>query len=119
MTWGNFLFKGRGVIAENILLLKFQKHEIRAILNEEDAVKLVITTSKNCVYTKCSPLLPVATFHWSEIKFLIGIFTGALIMNFIPDWESEIVSKSNLWTYSSESWCYCAKRRALKERLEI
>ena len=57
------LLKARGVIAENILLLKFQKHEIRAILNEEDALILVITTSKNCEYTNCSPLLPVGTFH--------------------------------------------------------
>ena len=57
------LLKARGVIAENILLLKFQKHEIRAILNEEDALILVITASKNCGYTKCSPLLPVGTFH--------------------------------------------------------
>ena len=39
------------------------------------------------------PLLSVGTLQVSEIKFLIRNFTEALVMNFIPDWESEIISQ--------------------------
>ena len=39
---------------------------------------------------------------WNK-KFLIGNFTGVLIMNFVPDWESEIVNQFHLQTSLSEN----------------
>ena len=39
------------------------------------------------------PLLSVGTLQVSEKKFLIRNFTEVLVMNFIPDWESEIISQ--------------------------
>ena len=55
---------------------------------------------KSWIYQLLS-LLSVATLRPSEIKFLIGIFTGVPIINFILDWESEIANQSGLQTNSS------------------
>ena len=51
---------------------------------------------ENRGYTKCYPLLSIGTLHQSRKKFLIRNFTGVLILNFITDWESEIVNQSCL-----------------------
>ena len=47
-------------------------------------------------YTKCYPILSVGTIHRLNNQFLMGNFTGVPIMNFIPDWESDIVNKPGL-----------------------
>ena len=66
----------------------------------------------NREYTNCCLLLSVGTLRRLEINFLIGNFTGGPIINFIPDWESEIVNQSGLKTHLSENLDYCAKMRA-------
>ena len=40
--------------------------------------------------------MSVGALHQSGIKFLIENFTRLTIMNFIPDWESEIANQSGL-----------------------
>ena len=40
--------------------------------------------------------MSVGTLRRSGIKFLIGNFTEVPVMNFILDWESEIVIQSGL-----------------------
>ena len=71
---------------------------------------------ENHGYTKCCILLSVGIFHWSRTKFLIGNFTGVPIMNFIWDWESQIVNQSGLQIDSSENWCHCEKMRAFLKK---
>ena len=71
----------------------------------------------NREYTNCCLLLSVGTFRRLEIKFLIGNFTGGPIINFIPDWESEIVNQSGLKTHLSENLDYCAKMRAFQKKI--
>ena len=38
----------------------------------------------------------------NNLNFLIGNFTGVVIMNFIPGWESEFVNQAGLETNLSE-----------------
>ena len=45
----------------------------------------------------------MAIHDTSLIKFLIGNFNGVPIMNFIQDWESEIVNQFGLQTKPSEN----------------
>ena len=40
-------------------------------------------------------------------------FYWRAIMNFIQDWESEIVNKCSLEASSSENGCYCTKMKTL------
>ena len=115
------LSKVRGVIAENII--KTSKKAIAAALNSQynqsnikrqySQQKLLPWENSGC--TKFCFLLSFRIFHWLWMMFLIRNFTGVLIMNFIPDWESEIVNQSGLQTNLSENWCYYAKMRTLKK----
>ena len=43
------------------------------------------------------------TSHRSEIMLLVGNFTGVMVMNFIPDWESVIVNQSGQQINLSEN----------------
>ena len=54
---------------------------------------LPTTLRKSWIY-QMLPFTFSRTFIRSGKKFLVGNFTGVLIMNFIPDWESEIVQIS-------------------------
>ena len=58
----------------------------------------------------------MAIHDTSLIKFLIGNFNGVPIMNFIQDWESEIVNQFGLQTKPSENWCYYSKMRTFKKK---
>ena len=116
------LSKVRGVIAENII--KTSKKAIAAALNgqyNQSNIKKQYSQQnlqpwENCGCTKFCFLLSFRIFHWLWIMFLIRNFTGVLIVNFIPDWESETVNQSGLQTNLSEDWCYYAKMRTLKKR---
>ena len=58
---------------------------------------------ENRGYAKCCPLLSVGTHDPSGIKFLIGNFTEVLLVNFILDWEIEIVNHPALETDSAKN----------------
>ena len=64
------LSKARGVITENISLLRHLKYAVTAALNEEDTLMLPtilrLLTATNRGYNKCCLLLSVGTLHWSE-----------------------------------------------------
>ena len=64
------LSKARGVITENISLLRHLKYAVTAELNEEDTLMLPtilrLLTATNRGYNKCCLLLSVGTLHWSE-----------------------------------------------------
>ena len=91
----------RGVIRENILSWKYQKQATTAALNGEDALMLLPTALRKSWKYQVLPFLSVGLFHLSRI--LIGNFAGVLILNFVPDWESEILNQSSLPTNSSEN----------------
>ena len=63
---------------------------------------LNLLSSENGKYTNCCNLLSVGRLRPSGIKFLIGNFTGVQIVNFILDWEYEIVNQSGLQTISEK-----------------
>ena len=56
-----------------------------------------------CGYTKCCLFLSVWAPHRPGIKFLIENFTGLSIMNFIANYESEIVNQLGLQRNLSEN----------------
>ena len=61
------LSKARGVITENISLLRHLKYAVTAALNEEDTLMLPtilrLLTATNRGYNKCCLLLSVGTLH--------------------------------------------------------
>ena len=63
--------------------------------------------------------LLVGTLHWSEIKFLIGSFTGVPIMNFILDCESEIVNPFCLQTFCLGKLMLLPKNESFLERKQL
>ena len=96
--------KARVIIAENILILKYLKHATTAVLNEKDTLMLLpISLRKPWMYQVWPIIVSRDTSAIWNKKFLIGNFTGVLIMNFVPDWESEIVNQFHLQTSLSEN----------------
>ena len=61
------------------------------------------TVLRNRKYTNWCLLLSVRRLRQPGNNFLIGNFTGVPIVNFIPDWESEILNQSGLQRDSSEN----------------
>ena len=85
--------KARRIITEILLLLKYQKQTITAVLMGKMLLCCCYLLSlEDREYTKSYPVLSVWTLHRLGIKFLIGNFAGLSIMNFIT--ESEIVNQS-------------------------
>lgn len=69
--------KARGLISENIFLLKYEQEAIIAPLKREDALMLLPTALRK------SWICQVLRFIVSWDTSLISNFTGATIMNFI------------------------------------
>ena len=112
--------KARGVITENILLLKYKMQEITAALSGKMPLCCyLLIPSENRRYAKRCLLLSFETLRWSGIKFLIGNFTGVPIMDFILNWESEIVNQSGLQANSSENWCFSTKNESSLEKKQF
>ena len=89
--------KGRGVITENILLLKYQKQTITAVLNGEDAFMLLPTTLTKV--TKYYPSLSFGTLRRSGIKFPIGILLEWIANNeFYSRLVNLILNQSDMQT---------------------
>ena len=55
------------------------------------------------IYQVLSFVVSRDTSHRSEIMLLVGNFTGVMVMNFIPDWESVIVNQSGQQINLSEN----------------
>ena len=83
-------------MTENLLILKYEKQAIAAALNREDPFMLLRTALRESwiyqvlLFIVSRDTLPIGN------SFLIENFTGALIMNFIPNKESSIVNQSGL-----------------------
>ena len=103
--------KVRGAITVDILLLKYQKQAVTAVLNSQynqsntkNNTHMVLPNALRKSWMYQMLLFIVSRdISQSEIKFVIGNFTGVSIMNFISDWESEIVHQSVRQTNSSEN----------------
>ena len=90
-------------MAENTLLLKDQKQAITGALNGEDVLILLPTAlRKPCIYIKYKVLPFIVSLDTSPFKNKAPgwEFTGLPIMNFIQDWEPEIVDQFGLQTNS-------------------
>ena len=75
---------------------------ITTALNGEEAIALLTTGLKKSWMYQVWHLLSVAALHRSRIKFIISDFNGVSIINFVPDWVSEIVNLPDLQTNSSK-----------------
>ena len=113
--------KARRVITEILLLLKYQKQIITAVLMGKMLLCCCyLLPLEDREYTKSYPVLSVWTLHRLGIKFLIGNSAGLSIMNFIT--ESEIVNQPGLetnlsgnWRITSVSWQICQQMLLRKD----
>ena len=63
---------------------------------EKTCLSVYLLPWKYCGYIKLCPLLSVPDTSLIRNKTPDGNFIGLLIMNFIPDWESDTVSWTGL-----------------------
>ena len=108
------LSKVKGVIAENILLMKYQKQVISATLKGERCPYIVTYCYllKSWIYQ----VLPfIVSWDTSANRSIVSNweFYFYAIFNFLPDRGSETVNQSELQISSPENWCYWGKMRGL------
>ena len=94
--------------------MKYQKQTIAAALNGGRCPYVSTYCLGNIVDIPSAELYcKFGIIHRSWIKFMYWNFFGVPIMNFVPNWESQIVNQPSNQKSSSENQCYCAEVGAL------
>ena len=94
--------------------MKYQKQTIAAALNGGRCPYVSTYCLGNIVDISSAELYcKFGIIHRSWIKFMYWNFFGVPIMNFVPNWESQIVNQPSNQKNSSENQCYRAKVGAL------
>ena len=112
------MLKARGflyiILYSKYMLLKYQKQTIAAELNGGRCPYVSTYCLGSIVDIPSAELYcKFGIIHRSWIKFINWNFFGVPIMNFVPNWESQIVNQPSNQKNSSENQCYRAKVGAL------
>ena len=78
---------------------------------EKTRLYVYLLPQKYCGHIKPCPLLSVPDTSLIRNKTPDGNFIRVSIMNFIPDWESDIVNWAGMQINLSQNWYYYAKNK--------